>query len=202
MIGNIAQSIESLYSMQEILNPISNPPKMLMWSVKSFCRESFRDESLAPHFLSVALAQFAPREMTATKGDSSDGATMTWTRKEVYQKSFLLLLYPHTRWHILMNGADYCDYRQVSWATGYCGLPSCEIRPHIDNCPVYTCPHTPVCWSTMVEGLGNTEEVQVQTNNMYKPDASNIHLYDGFSLWTPTPTAVACGNEKVKTNGN
>lgn len=112
MIGNIAQSIESLYSMHEILNTISNPPKVLMWSIKSFYRESFRDESLAPRFLLVALAQFAPKEMTATKGGASDGAAMTWTRKEVYQKSFLLLLDPHTRF-ILMNGADYHDHWQV-----------------------------------------------------------------------------------------
>lgn len=103
MIGNIAQPIKSLYSMHEILNPISNPPKVLMWSIKSFCRESFWDESLAPCFLLVAIAQFAPREMTATEGDASDGATMTWNRKEVYWKSFLLLLDPHTRLHILMN---------------------------------------------------------------------------------------------------
>ena len=58
--------------MHEILNPISNPPKVLLWSIKSFYRESFPDESLAPRFLLVVLAQFAPREMTATKGGASN----------------------------------------------------------------------------------------------------------------------------------
>lgn len=181
--------------MHEILNPISNPPKVLMWSIKSFYRESFRDESLAPRFLLVALAQFAPREMTATKGGASDGAAMTWTRKEVYQKSFLLLLDPHTRWHILMNGADYHDQRQVSRAAGYCGHPGCEIRPHTDNGPVYTCPHSSVL-STMEDGLGNRQTIC--TNRMLLISTSMVDLVSE----PPTPTAVACGNEKEKADGS
>lgn len=183
MIGNIAQSIESLYSMHEILNRISNIPEVLMWFIKSFSRESFWDESLAPSFLLVAIAQFAPREMTATKGDASDGATMTWNRKEGYRKSFLLFLDPHTRWPACPQERSRLSRSQASLVKRRLLRPS-WLWDQAAHWYLYsvTGPHTPVCWSTVEEGLGNMEAVQVQTN-MHQPDASNIHLYDGFSLW-------------------